>query len=201
MNIIGMTGGLAAGKSAAAKLFAAKGAAIIDADAVARELSAPGGGAAAEIKAAFGEVNRAELRGLVFADPAARKKLEAILHPKIRAETERRLGALAADPPPYALIVAPLLLEAAGFAALVDRVLVIDCPPQTQRARAAFRDGWTEAHIRAALGAQLCRAARRRRADDIINNSGDWDALGRQVDFFDARYRRKIKRRAPRSPD
>jgi dephospho-CoA kinase len=190
--VVGITGGIAGGKSAAAKMFAAKGAATIDADEIARELSAPGGAASAEIQNAFGDLGRAGLRELVFTSPPARKKLEAILHPRIREEAKRRLTALAAKkpPPPYAMLIAPLLFEAGGLQTLIHRALVVDCDEKTQLRRALARGGWTASQIKAAMAAQLPRHTRRRRAADIINNSGDMAALQQQVNFFHAKYRR-----------
>lgn len=189
---IGLTGGIGSGKSTVADLFAAHGVPVIDADVIARELVRPGQPALEDIVAAFGRevlddagcLDRGRLRDLVFADASRRKRLEAILHPRIRAEMEQRL---ADSSSPYALLVIPLLFET-GQRDLVDRVLVIDVPEEQQRCRVAARDRLSAQQIDAVLAAQATRAQRRAGADDVIDNSGEPAALERQVDKLHDRY-------------
>lgn len=190
---VGLTGGIGSGKTTAAELFAALGAAVVDTDAIARELTAAGGAAIAEIRAAFGSefivpeggLDRAKMRHLVFADAAARKKLEAILHPRIRELARARIAASSA---PYVIVVVPLLLETGAYCDLVRRVLVVDCSEQRQLERAVRRGGLTEEEVRAIIAAQLPRAARLARADDVLDNEGGLEALRRQVARLHERY-------------
>jgi len=190
---IGLTGGVGSGKSTVANLFAAHGAPVIDTDLIARELVAPGQPALAEIAARFGAealnadgtLNRPGLRRRIFADETARKALEGILHPRIRAEVQRRLAALEA---PYAIVVIPLLVETGAYDALLDRVLVVDVPESIQLERLMARDGMDEPLTRAMLAAQAIRAARLARADDVIDNSGAPGALAPQVERLHRLY-------------
>jgi len=190
---IGLTGGIGSGKSTVARLFASRGAPILDADELARELVSPGTPALGEILAAFGDgildadgaLDRRRLRERVFSDSVARKRLEAIVHPRIREAMLERLEGLEAD---YAILVIPLLLEAAQQQ-LVDRVLVVDLPESLQIERAAARDGVDAAAIRHILDVQCRRGDRLRAADDVIDNSLDPDRLAIQVDRLDRRYR------------
>lgn len=189
---IGLTGGIGSGKSTVAELFAARGVPVIDADAIARELVAPGQPALTDIVATFGidmldaqgQLDRTRLRELVFNSSKERLRLEAILHPRIRAEMTARVAALKT---PYVLLVIPLLFEAAQTD-LVDRVLVVDAPPALQQQRVLARDQLPEQQIAAILAAQLDREHRLARADDVIDNSGDRTALERQVDDLHRRY-------------
>lgn len=192
---IGLTGGIGSGKSTVAALFAARGVAVIDTDVLARELVEPGQPAWQAICTRFeavlpgllrpdGQLDRALLRAHVFAQPTERQALEAILHPRIRAEVTRRVAQLQAS---YVLIVIPLLFEA-GQADLVDRVLVVDVPEAVQRARVLARDRLAESELAAILAAQLTRAQRLARADDVIDNAGDPAALPAQVDTLHRRY-------------
>ncbi len=193
--VIGLTGGIGSGKSYAAELFRARGAAIVDTDVIARDLAAPGGAAMAAIRAAFGDgvidaqgaLDRAAMRELAFADPAQRKRLEAILHPLIRAESAAQVAAADA---PYTLLAVPLLVESGTYRDRVDRVLVVDCSEQTQVDRVVARSGLTPQAVRAIMAAQATRAERLAVADDVIDNDGDVDALRRQVAALDAAYRR-----------
>lgn len=189
---IGLTGGIGSGKSTVAALFARRGVPVIDTDEIAHTLTRPGTEAVAEIAAAFGAdiltpegaIDRRRLAARVFADSTERQRLEAILHPRIRAETERRLRALNT---PYVLVVVPLLIEA-GFTDLVDRVLVVDCEEQTAIRRAAARSHRSEDEIRAIARAQLDRATRLARADDVIVNDAGLDRLDEQVEAYHRRY-------------
>ncbi len=182
---IGLTGGIGSGKSTVAALFARHGAPVIDTDEIAHELLAPGQTAHAEIVAAFGgeildtngNIDRAQLRHRVFAEPAERKRLEAILHPRIRTETVRRLEGLHA---PYCLVVVPLLIET-GFTDLVDRVLVIDADDTLRIQRTKARSGLGEAEIRRIMASQASRQERLQSADDVITNNSDLAHLEREV--------------------
>lgn len=190
---IGLTGGIASGKSAAARVFADLGVPVIDSDEIARAVVEPGTPALAAVTAAFGanlldadgRLNRSKLRAIVFADPVARHRLEEILHPRIRDMMEVR-SAVAAGP--YQVLVIPLLIES-GLGSRVDRVLVVDCPEALQMERLRRRDGSSETEARAMLAAQSNRDTRLAVADDVIVNDGDLGALERQVRMLDARYR------------
>ena len=189
--IIGLTGGIASGKSTAADHFAALGVPVIDTDVIARELVAPGQPALAALVARFGAdllddtgaLRREALGARVFADPAARRELEALLHPLIRAESLRRITALRA---PYCVWVIPLLLES-GARADVDRVLLIDCPEALQRQRALAR-GLQPDTLDGILAAQASRAQRHAIADDVILNDGSPEALRQAVAARHAAY-------------
>lgn len=190
---IGLTGGIGSGKSTVAECFAARGVEIIDADLIARELVTPPSPALTEIIAAFGtqylkpdgHLDRARLRAHVFADPQARERLEAILHPRIGALLAERAASARG---PYCVLVIPLLLET-GQRHLVDRILVVDAPVELQVARAAARDGLDRGQIGAILEAQTDREVRLARADDIIVNDGSLQALQERVAELDERYR------------
>lgn len=189
---IGLTGGIGSGKSTVADLFAARGVPLIDADVIARELVEPGQPALADIAAAFGadmldaqgRLDRARLRARVFGNPAERKRLEAILHPRIHAVMAERAAAQTA---PYVLLVIPLLFEA-DQRDLVERVLVVDAPVETQRARVSARDHLPPAQIDAMLAAQWERQRRLDHADDVIDNSDGAAALERQVEALHRSY-------------
>ncbi len=199
---IGLTGGIGSGKSAAAREFAALGVPVIDTDRIARELVTPGSPLldriaehfGPDILTAAGALDRAALRRHVFADPAARQRLEAILHPPILAEMQRRAEAETA---PYVILVIPLLAET-GAAGLVDRVLVVDVPEDLQRQRVAARDNLTDAEIDAILAAQCKRDARLKIADDIIDNSGELAALRARVHELHEKYLTLATRRSHR---
>lgn len=198
MRVVGLTGGVASGKSTVASLFAAHGVPVIDTDLIARELVAPGQPALAEIAARFGPealnpdgtLNRPWLRQRIFADEAARKVLESILHPHIRAVVQRRLEALRLQTPPpaYAMVVIPLLVETGAYDGLLDRVLVVDLPEDLQLQRLMTRDGVEDPLARAMLAAQASREARLARADEVIDNSGAPEALVEQVERLHRLY-------------
>lgn len=189
---VALTGGIASGKSEAARRFATLGASVVDADAVARELVQPGMPALAEIAAAFGpqmldasgSLERAEMRALIFGDTDARRKLEAILHPRVRAEMLLRTDAAKG---PYALLVVPLYVETGGYD-WVDRVVVVDLPRELQLSRAIARDKMAPSLAEAMIDAQASREQRLAIADDVIDNSGTPDALDAQVSALHARY-------------
>jgi len=192
--VVGLTGGIGSGKSAAAERFAAHGAAIVDTDAIAHELTAPGGAAIEPIRAAFGAalltpagaLDRQAMRRLVFADPAARKRLEAILHPLIRAESEARISRLTHAE--YAILVAPLLIETGEYRARVDRVCVVDCPVELQIERVMARNGLSREEVEKIIAAQASREQRLACADDVIDNSRGLEELDAQVAQLDERY-------------
>ena len=175
---IGLTGGIGSGKSTVAGLLVQHGALLVDTDAIARELTLPGGAAIESIRAAFGgsfidasgALDRSRMRDLAFADATAKRRLEAILHPLIGAETERRFDA---NPQPIVVFDVPLLVESgARWRRKVDAVLVVDCPESTQIERVAQRAGWTRESAAAVVAQQATRAARRACADAVIYNEG-----------------------------
>ncbi|HZI83191.1 MAG TPA: dephospho-CoA kinase [Casimicrobiaceae bacterium] len=192
--VVGLTGGIGSGKSAVAEAFAALGVEIVDTDALAHRLSEPGQPGLAAIRRAFGDglltstgaLDRAALRRDVFADPAARKRLEAILHPLIRAEAE---AAISAWHGAYGIVVVPLLLETRGLSSIIDRVLVIDCPEDEQVRRVVARSGLAPEEVGAIMATQLGRAQRLAGADDVLDNSGALSGIGPQVRSLDRRYR------------
>jgi dephospho-CoA kinase len=200
---VGLTGGIGCGKSSAADCFAALGAGVVDADGISHELTAAGGGAIAALRAEFGDecltpegaLDRARMRRLVFADPAARAKLEQLLHPLIREETRRRASESRA---PYVMLVVPLLLENGSYRDAVQRVLVVDCSEETQLLRTMARSGLKADEVRAIMAAQLPRAERLKRADDVISNDGDIAALRAQVEALHVRYLELARAAAPR---
>jgi dephospho-CoA kinase len=193
--VVGLTGGIGSGKSAVAAAFAGLGVEVVDTDALAHRLSARGQGGFAAIRAAFGdgvleasgELDRAALRRRVFADAAARRRLEAILHPLIRVETEAEMRGWRG---PYGIVVVPLLLETRALASLVDRVLVVDCPEDEQVRRVMARSGLTADEVRAIMATQLGRAQRLAAADDVVDNSGATAQILPQVRSLDGQYRR-----------
>ena len=184
--VVGLTGGIGSGKSAAADEFARLGATVVDTDAIAHELTAPGGAAIAEVKRQFGSafldasgaMNRTRMRDLVFSDPEEKRRLEALLHPMIRAESARRIASAAG---PYAVHVVPLLVESPGYRERVGRVLVVDCPEELQVSRVRQRSGLPESEVRRIIAAQIQRDKRLAAADDVIDNSGTISALQQQV--------------------
>lgn len=189
---VGLTGGIASGKTTVANLFAALGVPIIDTDVLAREVLAPGGSLLTEVIAHFGpsivsadgKLDRRALRARVFSDPAERRWLEERTHPAIRALTDARCDAA---PGPYSMVAIPLLVETGG-AARFDRVLVVDVDPAIQLARLQARDGVTSREATDALASQVSRAARLAVADDVIHNDSDVSALRDQVEKLHRRY-------------
>jgi dephospho-CoA kinase len=191
---VALTGGVAAGKSTVARRFAALGVPVVDADAAARAVVQPGQPALAEIAAMFGSesiaadggLDRAWMRQRVFADVGQRRRLEAIVHPRVRAWIEDRLDAVRA---PYALLDIPLLAETWPAYAWVDRVLLVDAPPALRRARLMQRDRIDATDAQRLLDAQATDATRRQRADDVLDNSGGEQALEAAVAALHAHYR------------
>jgi dephospho-CoA kinase len=190
--VVGLTGGIASGKSLVGAMFVKLGAALIDTDVVAREVTRPGEAGLAAVVEEFGagvlspsgDLNRPALRSLVFADDEKRRKLEAILHPLICSRTRAKLAELAV---PYALVAVPLLVET-SFGELVDRILVVDCPEPLQLERLMRRDAIPKPEALAMLRAQADRATRLKAAHDIIDNSGTTEATRRQVELTHRRY-------------
>jgi len=189
---IGLTGGIGCGKTAVAELFAEQGVPVIDADQVAREAVAPGEEALAEIRQRFGDavllpdgqLDRTQMRKIVFRDEQARRDLEAILHPRIRARMRLQVEALSA---PYAILSIPLLLET-GLQQSVERILVVDCPPEQQIKRVCARDGVEPDQARGILHAQCSRQDRLAAADDVIDNAGPRNQLLPQVMQLHRKY-------------
>lgn len=191
---VGLTGGIGSGKSVVADAFAALGAAIIDTDVIARELTGPRGVAMPAILDEFGTavitpegaLDRAAMRRLAFNDADARRRLEAILHPLIRAGSE--LQALAAATP-YVVVVVPLLIESGNHKKRVDRVLVVDCDEETQIRRVIARSGLERKEIKRIMAAQASRRVRLAAADDVIDNEGSLEQLAARVAELDVIYR------------
>ena len=190
--VVGLTGGIGSGKSAVSEQFAALGAAVVDTDVIARELTDKGGAAVAEVERIFGKdfiadgaMDRKRMRERVFADPAAKRALEGLLHPMIRAESARRSVAASG---PYVIHVVPLLIESPDYRRRVDRVLVVDCPEETQVERVRARSGLSADEVRAIMRSQASRAERLAAADDVIDNSGPRDALRKQVAALHQKY-------------
>lgn len=174
---IGLTGGIGSGKSTVARFLRESGAAIVDTDAISRELTLPGGAAMPAIAQVFGAhfvtadgaLDRERMRALAFTDAAAKRKLESILHPLITAEALAQADAATAT---MVVFDVPLLVESGRWRSRVARVLVIDCSRQTQTSRVLQRPGWTEERIEGALAAQATREARRASADAVLLNDG-----------------------------
>jgi dephospho-CoA kinase len=190
---VGLTGGIGSGKSVASGMFAELGAAVVDTDEISRALTAPGGGAISPIRESFGPeyvaadggLDRARMRNLVFGDADAKRKLEGILHPRIR---DRMRADVAAARQPYVIAVIPLLFETGVCLDLLQRVLVVDCEESAQVRRASARSGLSAQQVRAIMAAQLPRAERLKRADDVLVNDGSIDALRQQVARLHVRY-------------
>ncbi len=192
--VVGLTGGIGSGKSQVSSAFGRLGVEVVDADAIAHELTASGAAGHEAIRNEFGDavllpsgtLDRARLRRHVFTDADARARLEALLHPLITAETKRRIAAWQGS---YGIVAVPLLLERGGLLPMIDRVLVVDCPETEQVRRVRARSGLPEAEIRAIMATQLDRPTRLARADDIIDNSGPVAAIAPQVATLDRHYR------------
>jgi dephospho-CoA kinase len=191
--VVALTGGVAAGKSAVTRRFEALGVPVHDADVAAREVIAPGSEGLAEVVSAFGadvldergQLDRPSMRRRVFADPAARRRLEAIIHPRVRAWLRERA---LTDSTPYCLLAIPLLAENITEYRWVDRVLVVDVPESVQLARLIARDGVDETLARRMIEQQASRADRLALADDVIDNRGDESALDQAVAELHQRY-------------
>ena len=197
MLIIGLTGGIGSGKTTVSQSFENLGIPIIDADQLTRELVAPGQPALKEIADQLGndlltvegELDRAQLRRRIFANPKQRHTLEAILHPRARDLTLQQLTTLrdSEKPPAYVILSVPLLIES-GWTDMVDRVLVVDATPEQQRQRASQRDGLNSEQIDAVMQSQIDRDTRLAAADDVIHNDTDLAALQTQVTALHEKY-------------
>jgi|SRR5690625_2050682 len=194
MLIIGLTGGIASGKTTVSNLFGELGVPVLDADIAAREIVEPGTPGLAQLTAEFGEeiltdgaLDRRRLRDIVFTDESARRRLERITHPLIHQRLTSQLHALRDEP--YALLVVPLFVPGSALAKLMDRVLVVDVPVEVQRERVVARDGSSVEQADAIIAAQATREQRLAAADDVIVNDGDIAQLRPQVERLDAQYR------------
>jgi dephospho-CoA kinase len=190
--VVGLTGGIGSGKSAAAAEFERLGATVVDTDAISHALTGRNGAALPEIERIFGrqfisaegELDRKKMRELVFSDARARGWLEGLLHPMIREESKRRIAAASG---PYVVHVVPLLVESGEYGRRVDRVLVVDSPEEAQVARVRER-GLTEDAVRSIMKSQVSRADRLAAADDVIDNAGTLEALRKQVGALHQKY-------------
>jgi dephospho-CoA kinase len=186
--VVGLTGGVGSGKSTAATMFAAHGAFVVDVDDISRSLSATGGAAVTAISKAFpsamrdGEIDRAALRELVFANIAERKKLEAILHPLIREGANRAMNSDVAKRAPYILLVVPLLFESDAYASVIECAVVVDVAVETQITRVSATRGVAPEITRGIIAAQISREDRLERAQFVLSNDGEKSALQQQVD-------------------
>lgn len=199
--VVGLTGGIGSGKSAAADEFGRLGATVVDTDAIARELTGAGGAAMPHIKSLFGDafvagngaMDRKAMRDHVFGNPVAKQALEGLLHPMIRAESERRIAQASG---PYVVYVVPLLVESKEPRRRADRILVVDAPEDSQVARVRSRSGLAEAEVRAIMAAQASREERLAVADDVIENTSSLEHLRKQVAALHERY---VKMSTPRT--
>jgi dephospho-CoA kinase len=191
--VVGLTGGIGSGKSSVADLFVGMGAVLVDTDAIAHELTGPGGAAMPALLAEFGPtvaqsdgaLDRAAMRQRVFADPAARGRLEAILHPMIRQLSEARCRAAES---PYVILAVPLLVESGTYRERCDRIVVVDCPESLQIERVMARNGLTMAEVKAIMAAQATRQQRLAVADDVVVNDADRASLYEAVHLLNLKY-------------
>jgi dephospho-CoA kinase len=193
---VGLTGGIGSGKSAAADLFADLGAAVVDTDAIAHELTGPGGAAMPVLKSAFGKaameadgrLDRARMRRQAFSDPETRRRLEGILHPMIRARADARCQDALATGAPYVVLVVPLLMESGSYRKQVNRIVVVDCDAEIRIARVMARSGLSRAEIERIMSVQVGREERLAGADDVIDNNGSREELAAQVGKLHRQY-------------
>jgi dephospho-CoA kinase len=187
--LIGLTGGIGSGKTAVSNLLGELGAGIVDTDLISHQITAPGGNAIPLIAKAFGAdfidtggaLNRAKMRALVFANPNARQALEKITHPLIQQETAKQALQLAKSGVPYLVFVVPLLLESGSWVSLIDYLVVVDCPEETQILRVMHRSNMTRLDVENILKAQTSRNARLTAANAVIENQGSMDELKLEV--------------------
>jgi dephospho-CoA kinase len=207
LRVVGLTGGIATGKSTFAEALRARGVPVVDADALARVVVGPGSPALAEIARTFGPnvlgaggaLDRKRLGALVFADPKKRRRLEAITHPAIRQLMLAETARLAAAGHPLAFYEAPLLYEV-GLDGVVDAVVVVYAPVEVQRARLAARDGVSPAEAEARLAAQWPIDQKAARADFLVDNTGGAGDLGPKAERLLADLRQGAGRRLPNAP-
>lgn len=191
--LVGLTGGIGSGKSAAASYLMMLGAGVVDTDEISHRLTGPGGAAISAIRTAFGpdyitadgRLDRTRMRTRVFSEPTAREMLEAILHPMIRDVVRQELESAEAA---YSVLVVPLLFETGQYRDSVNRVLVVDCDESIQRQRVMARSGLSDEEVRRIMAAQCSREARLQQADDVVDNSGSIEALHRQLDRLHQQY-------------
>lgn len=191
--VVGLTGGIGSGKSTVAELFVELGAVLVDTDAIAHELTGPGGAAMPALRAEFGAgiagadgaLDRNAMRQRAFADPAAREKLEAILHPMIRRLSDERCRAAAS---PYVILAVPLLVESGAYRERCNRIVVVDCPESLQIQRVMARNGLSVAEVEAIMAAQASRPQRLAVADDVVLNDADLSSLRDQVQALHRKY-------------
>lgn len=191
--VVGLTGGIGSGKSAVASLFASHGAPVVDTDVIAHELTAAQGLAMPAIAAEFGQavvapdgrLDREAMRRLVFSDVSVKARLEAILHPLIRSESDARCAAAVY---PYVVLVVPLLIETGAYRQRIQRILVVDCDESTQIARVIRRSGLSEDEILTIMKTQASRAERQAVADDVLFNEGGLEDLAPRVLDLHRRY-------------
>jgi dephospho-CoA kinase len=194
MYVVALTGGIGAGKSEAAKIFASLGVPIVDVDVISRRLTGPGQPIMEKIADAFGRdfltedgaLNRPAMRERIFANDDDRKKLEAILHPVIHSHALRELDQNREAP--YQILAIPLFFETNRYSGLVKRILLVDCDESLQISRTMNRNGMTEHTVRAIIAAQASRSYRRALANDIIENNGSIDALAEKVKELHEKY-------------
>lgn len=193
--VVGLTGGIGSGKTTVAELFGKKGAGLVDTDAIAHELTGPDGGAMPALRAKFGAaiangdgaLDRAAMRQKVFADPAVRAQLEAILHPQIRQLAAERCRAAES---PYVILAVPLLVESGAYRQRCQRILVVDCPESRQIERVTARNGMSVDEVKAVMAAQATRQQRLAVADDVVVNDADLASLAAQIDALHQKYLR-----------
>jgi dephospho-CoA kinase len=191
--VVGLTGGIGSGKTTVADRFVEAGAALVDTDAIAHELTAADGAAMPLLRQAFGDaiatpdgaLDRAAMRRLVFADASARTRLESILHPLIRELSDQRCRAATA---PYVILAVPLLVESGQYRERCDRIAVVDCPESLQIERVMARNGLSRTEVEAILAAQASRQQRLAIADDVIDNGGDKANLDAQIAALHRKY-------------
>jgi len=191
--VVGLTGGIGSGKSTVADLFVECGAALVDTDAIAHQLTVAGGAAMSALIREFGvavatadgALDRPAMRRRVFADPSARVRLEAILHPLIRQVSAERCRSAAA---PYVILAVPLLVESGNYRERCDRILVVDCPEDLQIERVVARNGMSADEVKAIMAAQASRQQRLTVADDVVSNDGDRTKLYEQVNALNLKY-------------
>ncbi len=199
--IVGLTGGIGSGKSSVGREFEAHGVVVVDADAISRVLTAPGGAAIGAIRAQFGDdlvdaagaLDRARMRALVFSDPAAKRKLEAILHPMIRTQSDHLVAGAKSQ---YVISMIPLLVESGTPRKRCHLIAVVDCPEEIQIERVMRRDRLTRAEVEAIMKSQASRQLRLDNADDVIDNSGAESAIVEQVERLHQKYTERAVSRA-----
>jgi len=195
--VVGLTGGIGSGKSSVAELFVARGARLVDTDAIAHELTQADGAAMPALVAEFGTsiasatgaLDRATMRQRAFADPAARQRLEAILHPMIRQLSDARCRAAEA---PYVILAVPLLVGSGAYQQRCQRIVVVDCPENLQLQRVMARNGLSAAEVEAIMASQATRQQRLAIADDVVHNDGDLASLEAQVHVLHRKYLRLL---------